>query len=119
MTRACTGADGIFEVLDTGPEAYADPAAVPTTCTPGRIDFRRVTFGYDKARPVLRDLSFSVLPGEMVGIVGRSGVGKTTIVNLLCRFYHAAPGRIGTDAVDIPPLRPDALRTHTATVPPD
>src|SRR5258708_4907248 len=75
MTRACTGADRIFEVLDTGPEAYADPAAVPTTCTPGRIDFRRVTFGDDKARPVLLDLRFSLHPREMEGIGPPAGPG--------------------------------------------
>jgi ATP-binding cassette subfamily B protein len=113
MTRAFTGADRIFEVLDTTPEAYGDSTSAPTACSPGRIEFRRVTFGYDQTTtvvPVLDDLSLSVMPGEMVGIVGKSGVGKTTMIKLLCRFYDVDAGSIEVDGVDIRQLRLEDLR---------
>jgi len=117
MTRALTGGDRIFEVLDTVPEAYGDPTAIPTACTPGRIDLRRVTFGYDKAGPVLHDLNLTVMPGEMVGIVGRSGVGKTTMIKLLCRFYDVDGGALEIDGVDIRRLRLEDLRGNIGVVP--
>src|SRR5262249_26106172 len=84
-TRRFSSAKRIFDVLDTPRESYSDPAAIRATCLPGRIDVRHVFFGYDKTKPVLRGLSLSVAAGEMVGIVGRSGAGKTTLVNLVCR----------------------------------
>ncbi|MDA0747955.1 MAG: ABC transporter transmembrane domain-containing protein, partial [bacterium] len=97
MTRAFAGAERIFEVIDTPPEAYADPDAVSMPVMNGAIRFRDVTFGYDKSKPVLRGIDLEVKPGEMIGLVGRSGVGKTTTVNLICRFYDVDRGAIEID----------------------
>src|SRR5262249_29285616 len=86
MTRAFTGAERVFEILDMPAESYAErnAAHMPRMC--GHVVFRNVSFGYDRGTPVLQDISFEAFPGEMIGIVGRSGVGKTTAMNLLCRF---------------------------------
>ena len=59
---------------------------------PGRVELQKVTFGYDKSRPVLKDVGFSIQPGEMVGVVGRSGSGKSTLVSLIARLYETDSG---------------------------
>lgn len=68
---------------------------------PGKIEFRHVTFGYDPAKPVLKDISFTVYPGEMVALVGHTGSGKSSIINLLMRFYEFQAGQILIDGHDI------------------
>ena len=115
-TRAFTGAQRIFDVLDTPGEAYSNAAAVGVTGMRGRVDLRHVVFGYDKTKPVLRGLSLSVAAGEMVGIVGRSGAGKTTLINLVCRFYDVDHGAIEVDGVDVRRLRLEDLRGHIGIV---
>jgi ATP-binding cassette subfamily B protein len=67
----------------------------------GKVTFEHVTFGYDGVRQVLRGVSFDVAPGELIGLVGPSGGGKTTIVNLIARFYDVSGGTIRVDGVDI------------------
>ncbi len=67
----------------------------------GRVTFEHVTFGYSPGSPVVRDLSFTVEPGQTVAIVGHTGAGKTTVVNLLMRFYELDSGRITVDGTDI------------------
>ncbi|MFH1570412.1 MAG: ABC transporter transmembrane domain-containing protein [Gemmatimonadota bacterium] len=101
MSRAFAGAERVFEVIDTEPESYQDPDAVRLPEMRGRIAFRDVTFGYDKSKPVLRDLDLEVEAGEMIGLVGKSGVGKTTMVNLIARFYDVDQGAIEVDGVDL------------------
>ena len=116
MTRAFVGAERIFEVIDTPPEAYEDPDAAPIPEMEGRVRFRDVTFGYDKSKPVLHDIELDVKPGEMIGLVGKSGVGKTTAVNLICRFYDVDRGAIEIDGVDIRKLRLEDLRAQIGIV---
>jgi ATP-binding cassette subfamily B protein len=101
MNRATTSAHRVFEVLDTEPEVV--DAAEPLRLDPvrGRVTFEDVTFGYDGVRQVIRGLSFEVEPGEMIGLVGPSGGGKSTVVNLIARFYDATGGVIRIDGVDI------------------
>src|SRR6267378_537520 len=92
MNRATTSAHRVFEVLDTEPEVRDDPEPVQLRPVHGRVTFEHVTFGYDGVRQVLRGVSFDVTPGELIGLVGPSGGGKTTIVNLIARFYDVSGG---------------------------
>jgi len=91
----------VFEVLDTEPEVRDVAAPVRLEPVHGRVTFEHVTFGYDGVRQVLRAMSFDVHPGELIGLVGPSGGGKTTIVNLIARFYDVTGGAIRVDGVDI------------------
>lgn len=116
MTRAFAGAERIFEITDTPPEAYEDPDATPMPEMRGHVRFRDVTFGYDKSKPVLHEIDLDVKTGEMVGLVGRSGVGKTTTVNLICRFYDVDSGGIEIDGVDIRKIRLEDLRAQIGIV---
>ncbi len=116
MTRAFAGAERIFEVIDTPPEAYEDPDAVAMPRIEGRVRFRKVTFGYDKSKPVLHEIDLDVAPGEMIGLVGKSGVGKTTTVNLICRFYDVDRGEIEVDGLDIQKIRLLDLRNQIGIV---
>ena len=117
MTRAFAGAERIFEVVDTPAEAYRDPDARAISNIRGEVSFKAVTFGYDKSKPVLHEINLDVAPGEMVGLVGRSGVGKTTTVNLICRFYDVDQGIIEVDGVPIQKIRLEDLRSQIGIVP--
>ena len=116
MTRAFAGAERIFEVIDASPEAYDDPEATALAEIKGQVTFKDVTFGYDKSKPVLHEIDIDVAPGEMVGLVGKSGVGKTTTVNLIARFYDVDRGAIEIDGVDVRNLRLEDLRSQIGIV---
>ena len=116
MTRAFAGAERIFEVIDASPEAYDDPEATALAEIEGQVTFKDVTFGYDKSKPVLHEMDLDVAPGEMVGLVGKSGVGKTTTVNLITRFYDVDRGAIEIDGVDVRNLRLEDLRSQIGIV---
>jgi ATP-binding cassette subfamily B protein len=75
-----------------------------------------VTFGYDKSKPVLHDINLDVKPGEMIGLVGKSGVGKTTTVNLICRFYDVDRGDLQIDGVNVQNIRLEDLRSQIGIV---
>ncbi len=117
MTLAFTGAQRIFEILDEPKEQYDEPDAVPMPAIEGRVTFRNVEFGYESGRKVLCDIDLDVAPGEMIGVAGKSGAGKTTAINLLCRFYDAAAGSIEIDGVDIRRIRLRDLREQIGIVP--
>jgi ATP-binding cassette subfamily B protein len=116
INRATSSAHRIFEVLDTEPEVR--PAAEPVRLEPvaGRVDFRNVTFAYDGVRQVLRGVCFEVTPGEMIGLVGPSGAGKTTVINLIARFYDATDGVVMVDGVDIRKLDLEHYRRQVGMV---
>src|SRR5262249_61942659 len=98
--QGVTGAERIFEVRDT-PLESAPGEGVSLPQVRGAVRYEGVAFGYDPARPVVRDITLEVQPGERIAIVGRSGAGKTTLMNLLCRFYQPDAGRILGDEVDL------------------
>ncbi len=116
MSRAFAGAERIFEIADIPGEAYEDPDAVAMPNIQGHVRFRDVSFGYDKSKPVLHNIDLNVAAGEMIGLVGKSGVGKTTTVNLLCRFYEIDRGSIEIDGVDLRKIRLTDLRDQIGIV---
>ncbi len=116
ITRAFAGAERIFELIDTQSEPFDDPDATPMPQMDGRVAFKDATFGYDPGKPVLKEINFDVEPGEMIGLVGKSGVGKTTIINLICRFYDVNRGSLEIDGVDIRKIRLEDLRHHIGMV---
>ncbi|NYD79776.1 ABC transporter ATP-binding protein [Arthrobacter cupressi] len=109
----------IFELLDAA-ELSAEPASVPDAASVngrrGAVAFEHVSFRYRPDTPVLEDLSFRVDPGQTVAIVGHTGAGKTTVVNLLMRFHEPDAGLITVDGVDIAQLPRDTLRQHFGVV---
>lgn len=92
------------------------PDAAPLVVTRGAVEFDRVTFSYAGSAPVLRDFSLSIAPGEKVGIVGRSGAGKTTLMNVLLRLFDIDAGRILIDGQDIAAVDQESLRAHIGVV---
>jgi ATP-binding cassette, subfamily B, bacterial len=122
LQRAGGAAERLREVLDEKPtiEAPANPAILPPRVE-GRVSFERVSFRYP-GRPdvlALSDFSLSVAPGETVALVGPSGAGKTTVLQLLLRFYDPENGRVTLDGYDVRSLSPADLRSHIGLVPQD
>ncbi len=100
LQRAIASAERIFTLLDTEPEVKDLPGAIPAPTLLGPIEFDHVTFYYEPRKPVIRDVCLTVQPGETVAIVGPTGSGKTTLVNLLCRFYEPREGVIRINGRD-------------------
>jgi ATP-binding cassette subfamily B protein len=109
--------DRIVEILDIKPAVRELPNAGEMPKVTGRVEFRNVTFGYDPAEPVLKDLDLLALPGEKIALVGASGAGKTTLVNLLPRFYDPQQGQILIDGVDVATVTLRSLRRQIGIVP--
>jgi len=101
VNRATSSAHRVFEVLDSEPEVRDIAQPVRLTPVQGRVSFENVVFGYDGVRQVLRGVTFDVQPGELIGLVGPSGGGKSTVVNLIARFYDATGGSVRVDGVDV------------------
>ena len=115
VQRAGASAQRIFAILDRVPTVAEPARPVRLERVKGQVEFRGVGFRYD-ARPVLRGIDLKIAPGEMIGLVGPSGAGKTTIVNLVCRFYDAADGAILVDGVDIRSFSIADYRRHIGIV---
>ncbi|MDE0044038.1 MAG: ATP-binding cassette domain-containing protein [Candidatus Poribacteria bacterium] len=111
-----TAAERIFEVIDSQPEQHDDGTLVSMPELEGEVEFRNMTFGYDSHKPVLRDINLHVKSGEMIGLVGHSGAGKSTMINLVCRFYAPDSGGIYIDGEDITKIRLEDLRRQTGVV---
>ena len=113
---AVAGAQRVFEILDEPEDIRDMPGAVELKRVRGAIEFRDVGFSYGADRPVFAHLSFAVNPGETVAIVGTSGVGKTTLLSLILRFYDSTAGTILLDGADIRTLKLRSLREQISIV---
>ena len=115
-TRSMNSAQRMFEIIDSIPEIQETETPIPLKNPRGDVELRHVTFGYEINRPVLRDVSLTIPAGSMLGIVGRSGAGKTTIVNLISRMYEVEEGAIFLDGINIKDLSFHDLRSNVAMV---
>lgn len=109
-------AERMFEIIDAVPEITEDKMPVPLKNPKGEIELKNVTFGYEINRPVLKNISLKIPAGSMLGIVGRSGAGKTTLVNLISRLYDPDMGSIYFDGIDIKHISFNDLRRNVAMV---
>ena len=116
ITRSFAGAERIFEVIDARPEPFDDPAARALPQLEGEVEFRGAFFGYDPGKPILKGVDLKVEAGEMIGLVGKSGVGKSTLINLICRFYDIDRGELMIDGTDIRDLKLGDLRGQIGMV---
>jgi ATP-binding cassette, subfamily B, multidrug efflux pump len=110
VQSAIAGAERVFGLLDEPTEAADAPDAVPLTDVRGEVEFDHVGFGYEPDQPVLRDVTFTARAGQTLALVGSTGAGKTTIINLLSRFYDVESGVIRLDGHDLRDLRRNDLR---------
>ncbi|MBP5976363.1 ABC transporter ATP-binding protein [Brasilonema sp. CT11] len=109
--------DRVFELLAVQPTVVEKPNALLLPQVTGKVEYSRVFFAYKPGEPVLKDISLLAQPGEAIALVGASGAGKTTFVNLLPRFYDATAGEIFIDGVDIRDVTLDSLRRQIGIVP--
>ncbi|MFQ5612615.1 MAG: ABC transporter ATP-binding protein, partial [Anaerolineae bacterium] len=113
---ALAGAERIFELLDEPLDLVDGPDARPMPTLQGRVTFEDVHFAYDAGQAVLRGIDLTAEPGQMVAIVGPTGAGKTTVVNLMGRFYDATAGRVAIDGVDVRQVTQASLRGQIGLV---
>lgn len=107
---AFAAAERIFRIIDEQPEAADAPGALELSNVQGRVEVENVDFGYTPEKPILKALSVNAKPGQTIAIVGPTGAGKTTIINLLMRFYDVNSGHILVDGNEIRDVRRDSLR---------
>ncbi|MDD7651752.1 MAG: ABC transporter ATP-binding protein [Firmicutes bacterium] len=110
LQSAFAAAERVFGLMDAAPEAEDSPEAAELKSVRGDVELRNVSFGYEPETPVLKNLSLHARPGELVAIVGPTGAGKTTVINLLMRFYDAEAGSITVDGHDIRQVTRSSLR---------
>ena len=116
LQSGVASAERVFEVLDASEQRPDPPAPRHIADSRGRVEFENVTFAYVPERPIIENLSLVVEPGQTVAIVGPTGAGKTTLVNLILRFYELSSGRITLDRVDITDLTRNDLRSRIGMV---
>ncbi len=114
--QATAAAEKIFGIMDTRPAVVDRPGALELETARGEIEFRKVTFSYVPGEPVLREVSFRVEPGQRVALVGPTGAGKTSVINLVGRFSDPDSGSVLIDGVDVRDLTQKSLRRHLAFV---
>jgi ATP-binding cassette subfamily B protein len=119
VSRALASAQRIFEILDTEPDIQDRPGARALENPKGEVRFEDVAFGYEPNQPVLEGISLHARPGQVIGIVGETGSGKSSLVNLIPRFYDATRGRVLVDGHDVRDLTVESLRAAIALAPQD
>ena len=115
-SRCHAGGERLFEILDIAPDIKDDPAAPPLPAVRGLLQFEHVGFHYAAEMPILHDLSFTAAPGNVIALLGSTGSGKTTIAQLIPRFYDVSTGRITLDGIDIRDVRLRDLRRHIGII---
>lgn len=116
IQRGMAAVERVFELMDTKPDLVEAPDAVPLPTVRGEVAFWAVSFAYDGAQSVLWNLTFEAQPGEVVAIVGSSGAGKTTLVNLIPRLYDPSAGRVEIDGMDVRRVTFRSLREQIGMV---
>ena len=109
--------DRVFELLAIKPAVVENPDAIPLPTVTGKVEYRQVSFAYEADKPVINNINLLVMPGEAVALVGASGAGKTTFVNLLPRFYDVIKGQILIDGFEIKDVTLNSLRRQIGIVP--
>lgn len=112
FVNAASGAERIFEIMDSEAVIKDAPDAGQMPPVSGNVEFRNVTFGYEEDVPVLKDVDFQVKEGETIALVGPTGAGKSTIVNLIARFYDVQAGQVLVDGVDVRSVTMASLRSQ-------
>ncbi|HXA48871.1 MAG TPA: ABC transporter ATP-binding protein [Candidatus Acidoferrum sp.] len=115
-SRAAIGYERISEVLATKRDVEDIPEARPASAIRGEIELDRVTFSYDSHRPILKGVSFKIQPGQVAALVGPTGAGKTTIINLIARFYDPEAGTVRIDGIDVRHFQQKSLRQQISFV---
>lgn len=116
LQQATAGAERVFELLDTDPDIADAKGARDIIDAKGEIAFKNVSFSYTPESPVLKDISFTAKPGKMIALVGPTGVGKTTIISLVARFYDPDSGSILVDGMDLKEVTLSSLRSQISIV---
>jgi ABC-type multidrug transport system fused ATPase/permease subunit len=119
MQAAMAGGEKVMDLLETPPEVVDAPGAKTLSEVRGKIEFRRVLFEYRENLPVLENINMTIEPGQTVALVGRTGAGKTTVCNLMARFYEVSGGSILIDDQDIRTVTQESLHRHMGLVPQD
>jgi len=114
--QALSASDRVFEIINTPVEVPDDPHAQPLGRVRGDVTFEQVSYGYETQRSVLKEVNLKVSAGEMIGLVGHSGAGKSTFINLLCRFYDPSSGSIKVDGMDLRHMKQEELRRQIGVV---